>query len=351
MSEASDNDYSQHPDLPVLTRPSVVAQTLDVATVDETTGTWTALTEAYLNAAVDSANTRRAYAYHLKRAGEILGHPPVSQLTGPDLAAYRSVIVGSQLASSSKAQALSAMRSFLSWVGELGGDAPTAGVIKKALRGPRVSVASRYNVVTDSEAARILDFGRSARDRAVAAVLLGSGLRVSEVASLQLSDLVEDMEGNMTLVVRQGKGSKDRVVPVLEDVVSYIRAYLTETRRFQTGSGPLFLAHDRGAASRRAGLTSRSISETIRGMALAAGISTKKVSPHALRHTYAMRCIRAGVSVVALAKLMGHSNIATTQRYVDHLAMDDLRKGIPPLPASPRTDSGTASREFPVLPS
>ncbi len=82
----------------------------------------------------------------------------------------------------------------------------------------------------------------------------------------------------------------------------------------------------------RKGLSARAMSETIRQLALSAGISAKKVSPHALRHSYAMRCLRVGVNVVSLAKLLGHTSIATTQRYVDHLAVDELRLSIPSLP-------------------
>jgi site-specific recombinase XerD len=62
---------------------------------------------------------------------------------------------------------------------------------------------------------------------------------------------------------------------------------------------------------------------------------TKKTSPHALRHTYAIRCLRAGASVVAVSKLLGHAGIATTQRYVDHLATEELRASVPALPIGP----------------
>jgi site-specific recombinase XerD len=74
----------------------------------------------------------------------------------------------------------------------------------------------------------------------------------------------------------------------------------------------------------------------------AAGIDAKRLSPHALRHTYAMRYLRPGSGaspstrrggdVVALSKLLGHASIATTQRYVDHLAIAELRAGLPTLP-------------------
>jgi Phage integrase family len=58
----------------------------------------------------------------------------------------------------------------------------------------------------------------------------------------------------------------------------------------------------------------------------------KAVSPHALRHTYALRCLRHGGDVVAVSKLLGHSSITPTQRYVDHLAVGELRATVPHLP-------------------
>jgi integrase/recombinase XerD len=64
----------------------------------------------------------------------------------------------------------------------------------------------------------------------------------------------------------------------------------------------------------------------------AAGIDAKRVSPHAMRHSYAMRVLRHGGDVVALSKLLGHASIATTQRYVDHLQVAELRAVLPSLP-------------------
>jgi integrase/recombinase XerD len=65
---------------------------------------------------------------------------------------------------------------------------------------------------------------------------------------------------------------------------------------------------------------------------LRSGVAAKRVTPHSLRHTYAIRCLRSGGNVVAVAKLLGHSSIATTQRYVDHLAVSELRSTVPALP-------------------
>lgn len=62
------------------------------------------------------------------------------------------------------------------------------------------------------------------------------------------------------------------------------------------------------------------------------GVTAKRITPHSLRHTYAIRCLRAGGNVVAVAKLLGDESISTTQRYVDHLATGELRAAVPALP-------------------
>jgi len=156
---------------------------------------------------------------------------------------------------------------------------------------------------------------------------------VAEMAKLAVRDVVEAMDGEVALFVDQGKGRKDRVVPIGEEVDGLIRAYLGATGRYLGGDGPLFLANDRGATNRaKAGLSTRAISRIVREIASAAGISAKRVSPHALRHSYAVRCLRAGGNVVAVARLLGHSSIATTQRYVDHLSASELRTTVPALP-------------------
>ncbi len=64
----------------------------------------------------------------------------------------------------------------------------------------------------------------------------------------------------------------------------------------------------------------------------AAGIAAKQISPHSLRHTYALRALRHGGNVVAVSKLLGHASIATTQRYLDHLQLSELRRAVPYLP-------------------
>ena len=295
---------------------------------------WDDAVEAFLTSALDSENTRRAYRRHLRNARAILGVESVAEVTGADLAGYRATILSNDLAPASNRQSLSALRSFLTWVTDMGGPAPSSRVVKVALRTPRGSTAARYSTITELEVGKMLAEDIGLRERAIAAVLLGAGVRIAEAAHLDVADLFEDSDGGAALFVRQGKGRKDRVVPIQPEVDAIIRTYLVATGRMLGDAGRLFLASDRSARGRAPGLSTRAISRIVKELAAAAGITAKRVSPHSLRHTYAMRALRSGGNVVAVARLLGHSNIATTQRYVDHLANSELRSTVPVLPVA-----------------
>lgn len=325
----SENGYSQ-------TSSAAVPGLLQPVTIASGGVTWAEAVAGFLAAAIDNVGTRRAYGRHLARAGRLFGEVTVGEVTGADLATYRAAVLDSGLSPSTQAQSLTAVRSFLSWTGSMRGSHLPAEVIALALRRPRATVQARYNVVTDREIAAMFEAAPGARERALLGILLGAGLRVAETASLSVCDIVEGVDEGVSLFVRQGKGRKDRIVPIGADVDLLLRDYLVETKRFLGDNGPIFLARDRGVAQRIGpGLSTRALSRLVTDIAMAAGIAAKRVTPHSLRHTFAIRCLRGGGSVVAVARLLGHANIATTQRYVDHLATAELRAAVPALPLLP----------------
>ncbi len=146
------------------------------------------------------------------------------------------------------------------------------------------------------------------RDRAFLELLYSSGLRVSELASLQLQEI--DLE-NRFLRVRAGKGRKDRVVPVGARACAAVYRYLETARprfvRVRTGS-TLFLSNRGGPLSRK------TIWYWIRQYAERAGI-TKAVKPHLLRHSFATHLLSNGADLRAIQEMLGHADIATTQIY------------------------------------
>ena len=300
-----------------------------------TTTSWEAVVEAYLDAAIDSRHTRRAYERHLRNAFAVLGVATVSEPSGADLARYRAAVVSSTLAPGSHAQALASLRSFLAWSRTLGAHRLPSDVVRTALKTPKAVIRRPYRTLGESDIGTLLTMASMTRDRALLAVLLGAGLRAAEAVGLDVTDLHDDPEGGLVIAVRRGKGRKDRQVPVQPDVARLLLAYLADTGRRLGDPGPLFRAHDRGAAGReRPRLSTRSVGFLVRRTLERAGLAAKAISPHALRHTYAIRALRAGGNVIAVQKLLGHASVATTQRYLDHLALGELRAVVPPLPLS-----------------
>lgn len=155
------------------------------------------------------------------------------------------------------------------------------------------------------------------RNRAILETLYGSGLRVSELCSLSLGRTFLDEQ----YVMVDGKGSKQRIVPLSPVAVDWIRGYL-EDRSYLTpkpGSEDILFLNRRGA-----GLTRVMVFYIIKDAARLAGID-KTVSPHTLRHSFATHLLEGGANLRAIQAMLGHESLATTQLYV-HLDRSHLRK-------------------------
>ena len=278
----------------------------------------------------ESEHTRRAYARHLQGAFAYLPVGSVHQLESSHLAGYRAQLVRDGRGSQTHAQALSALRRFLSWARLHRDYELSAEVVGDALKSPKAKVQKPYAVVNRKEGAALLQLD-DARDRALFAVMLGGGLRVSEVVGLRLSDITEDDEGGAILRVR-GKGKKERLVPMSDVLLRWVDEYLEETER-ERGKGrrgPLFLSGHRGFSDKA--ITPAGVRHVLKKAAASVGITGKSVSPHSLRHSFAIWALREGASVKHVQKFLGHSSIETTNRYLDHLELGELREALPRLP-------------------
>ena len=155
------------------------------------------------------------------------------------------------------------------------------------------------------------------RDRAILETLYSTGLRRAELCALDLYDL--DHAGELVRV-RQGKGGRDRVVPIGEAALAAVRAYLRDARSelVATPKEPaLFLA---AITHRR--LNVKTLNLIVRKHAEAAGIA-KRVTPHVLRHTCATDLLRGGADIRHVQAILGHASVATTQIYT-RVAVEDL---------------------------
>jgi integrase/recombinase XerD len=154
------------------------------------------------------------------------------------------------------------------------------------------------------------------RDRALLEVMYASGLRASEVISLEVADL--DLEAG--LIRARGKGSKERIVPMGGQAIRALAAYLRRGRPALVGAGSerAVFVNFRGHALTRQGLY-----KIIQRHARAAGLAGR-MSPHTLRHTFATHLLAGGCDLRSVQQMLGHADIATTQLYT-HLSTERLK--------------------------
>ncbi len=236
---------------------------------------------------------------------------------------YLAYLHRERLSHRSLARHLSTLRSFFRWACREGHLARSPA---RGLPAPRVpKTLPRAMTLPDTErllAAEEVETFIPERERALFELLYATGLRVSEVAGLDLEDV--DLAARLVRVT--GKGSRERIVPYGETAGEALRAYLPSRAALAHGAAargtergePLFV-NARGGR-----LTPRSMARLLKRRLRAAGLPAE-ISPHALRHTFATHLLQAGADLRAIQELLGHASLSTTQKYT-HLDAARLRE-------------------------
>lgn len=213
-------------------------------------------------------------------------------------------------------RALTILRSFYRAIVAMGHLEPRANPLAGF---PAIKATPRKLPVTlhTEEVARLLAGPRGdtligLRDRALLALLYGTGVRASECASLRVGQV--DLEHRAISV--RGKGGHERTIPLNEQLVQVLRLY-AQVRGAALPAAPFFRSRFGRPLSRGA------IYERVRTCARRARLA-KPLSPHRLRHTFATHLVRAGVGLVTIRDLLGHRQIISTQIYL-HVTAEDLR--------------------------
>ncbi len=158
------------------------------------------------------------------------------------------------------------------------------------------------------------------RDYAILMTFLQTGVRVGELVNLKIDDI--DLE-NRLLVVRQGKGRKDRTIPLEDQVIKALKTYL-QSRKTNLATSYIIDEDTLFLAKNGTSLDVRTVRYLVNKYVKKAGIR-KKASVHTLRHTFGTHKVDKGMSIPTLKELLGHKKIETTFKYI-HLAQTTLRQ-------------------------
>lgn len=143
------------------------------------------------------------------------------------------------------------------------------------------------------------------RNQAIFAVFLFAGLRKKELLRLKYTDI--DIE-NLSIFINQGKGSKDRIIPICSKLAECLEKYLLERKRLRKTCSEFFVS-----LNRNLGFTETGLKRLVASINTASGI---KFSIHKLRHTFATLMLEGGCDIYSLSRMMGHSDIKTTTIYL-----------------------------------
>ena len=189
------------------------------------------------------------------------------------------------------------------------------------IREPRIEKSLPRSFLPPVEINKLLDqpnLGtlKGIRDRTIMEVFYSTGIRLRELCNLTIFDA--DLQGGM-LRVNQGKGKKDRVVPLGRHAIRFLREYITKVR-------PHFTKKNRAGRNLFVDCHGKAIGHQVveimvREYARQAKIKTK-VTPHTFRHSFATALIKNGADVVAVQKMLGHAYLKTTQIYIRALGLD-----------------------------
>jgi integrase/recombinase XerC len=267
-----------------------------------------------------SDNTRAAYARDLLSLQSTLkqqGETTLTSITIYDLRGWLGQ-VGRALQAASIARKVAAIRSFFRYLERKRQitENPAALLLAPKVARPlpaRLSAAAAKEVVESPE-----DTLRGIRDRLVLELLYGTGLRVAELASLNVADLSADSTEFRVV----GKGSKERTLPLGLAARTALAEYLQVRPQFVHGKTGKQDARALLLSTRGARLQPRPIQLLVRNYG-ALGAGRPDLHPHALRHSYATHLLDGGADLRAIQELLGHASLSTTQRYT-HVSVAHL---------------------------
>lgn len=251
-----------------------------------------------------SPHTLRAYTKDLTEFASFLDEDP-KDIDYLDIRSYIASLHHKNLKKSSISRKLATIRSYFKYLHREGYVKKNPAKLVASPRLPKtlprfLDIDETFSLMDSPKGETFIP----ARDKAFLELLYSSGLRVSELTSLDVVDL--DIKESIVRV--KGKGNKERIVPIGSKAMEAIQNYLPERISLKKKSPALFL-NNRGGR-----LTQRSVRRIL--VAYSRMINLKgDISPHTLRHTFATHLLHEGADLRSIQELLGHSSLSTTQKY------------------------------------
>ncbi|MDA0208060.1 MAG: tyrosine-type recombinase/integrase [bacterium] len=263
-----------------------------------------------------SQKTIQNYDFYLRRFGEFASNPNPVNISQDIIRRYRLHLNRNiegrddvNLKKTTQNYHLIALRAFLKYLAKNNVKSLPPEQIELAKHeSRRVEHLDRDELARLVQAASSIDGLIGLRNKAIAELLFSTGMRVSELTSLQIENInLKRDEFTIT-----GKGSKHRVVFLSPEAKKTLNTYLDARNDI---SPALFVSHDRAKEGREVrGITPRTVQRVVERAATEAGI-TKKITPHVIRHTFATNLLQNGADIRSVQAMLGHESITTTQIY------------------------------------
>ncbi len=277
-----------------------------------------------------SQNTLKAYEHDIKDFSESLKTTSLLEARALDIRSYLQELHGRALEPRTIARRLSALRHFYNFLHEqkeidhnpaLDIDMPKVG---KSLP----QTLSQEDITALVSAAYGKEGPEGARLVCLLELLYATGLRVSELVALPCADIMAALRMDQVpapLVVK-GKGNKERLVLLSKTAIASLKSYL-EVRAFFDPHNEKLGKFLFPSTAQQGYLTRQRFGQLLKELAIESGIATSKVSPHIIRHAFASHMLNNGADLLSLQKLLGHSDISTTEIYT-HVMGDRLEKTV-----------------------
>lgn len=269
-----------------------------------------------------STNSVEAYRHDLNLLLDFLSENDIAitEITVQNLNDFIIQLSENRLAARSRSRVMSGVKSFYKYLiySDIMDTDPTE-LIEMPKGAQHLPEVLTLDEIERLIAAIDLSTNEGQRNRAIIEVLYGSGLRVSELINIQLSDMHIDEQ---YMIVR-GKGNKQRIVPLSDEAIHQINLWFIDRNSLdiKPGNEDYLFLNRRGAR-----LTRVMILTIVKRLALTAGIK-KTISPHTFRHSFATHLLQGGANLRVIQMLLGHENLTTTEIYT-HIDTQHLREEI-----------------------